>query len=79
MYQTEDGLTRIDVQLIDKTVWLTQKLMAKLFQVGVNTINYHIKTIFKEKELTPEATIREFRIVKKRSDEKEFVIRESTY
>jgi len=39
--------------------------MAKLFQVGVNTINYYIKAIFKEKELTSEATIREFRIVQK--------------
>jgi hypothetical protein len=65
IYQSEDGHTRIDVQLIDETVWLTQKLMAELFQVGVNTINYHIKEIFKEKELTPEATIRKFRIVQK--------------
>ena len=65
IYQSEDGQTRIDVQLIDETVWLTQKLMAELFQVGVNTINYHIKEIFKEKELTPEATIRKFRIVQK--------------
>ena len=65
IYQSEDGQTRIDVQLIDETVWLTQKLMSKLFQVGVNTINYHIKELFKEKELTPEATIRKFRIVPK--------------
>jgi len=65
IYQSEDGQTCIDVQLIDETVWLTHKLMAKLFQVGVNTINYHIKEIFKEKELTPEATIRKFRIVQK--------------
>jgi len=65
IYQSEDGQTRIDVQLIDETVWLTQKLMAKLFQLIVNTINYYIKEIFKEKELTPEATIRKFRIVQK--------------
>lgn len=65
IYRSEDGQTRIDVRLIDETVWLTQKLMAELFQVGVNTINYHIKEIFKEKELTPEATIRKFRIVQK--------------
>lgn len=32
IYQSEDGRTRIDVQLIDETVWLTQKLMAQLFQ-----------------------------------------------
>ena len=65
IYQSEDGQTRIDVRLIDEMVWLTQKLMAELFQIGVNTINYHIKEIFKEKELTPEATIRKFRIVQK--------------
>ena len=65
IYQSEDGQTRIDVQLIDETVWLTQKLMAKLFQLVVDTINYHIKKIFKEKELIPEATIRKFRIVQK--------------
>jgi len=71
IYQSEDGQTRIDIQLIDETVWLTQKLMAELFQVGVNTINYHIKEIFKEKELTPEATIRKFRIVQKEGNRSE--------
>lgn len=65
IYQAEDGNTKIDVRLENETVWLTQKLMAELFQVGVNTINYHIKEIFNEDELTPEATIRKFRIVQK--------------
>jgi hypothetical protein len=63
MYQSEDGLTHIDVRLEDNTVWLTQKLMAELFQKEVNTINEHIKTIFAEGELDPQATIRNFRIV----------------
>lgn len=65
IYQTESGQTRIEVRLQDETVWLTQKLMAELFKVGVNTINYHIKEIFKESELTPDPTIRKFRIVQK--------------
>ena len=65
IYQAEDGNIKIDVRLENETVWLTQKLMAELFQVGVNTINYHIKEIFNEDELTPEATIRKFRIVQK--------------
>ncbi len=65
IYQAEDGNTKIDVRLENETVWLTQKLMAELFQVGVNTINYHIKEIFNEDELTHEATIRKFRIVQK--------------
>jgi hypothetical protein len=68
--QAEDGDTKIDVRLENETVWLTQKLMAELFQVGVNTINYHIKEIFNEDELTPEATIRKFRIVQKEDNRK---------
>ena len=42
LYQTEDGQTRIEVRLQDETVWLTQKLMADLFQATVPTINEHI-------------------------------------
>ncbi len=38
--QTESGYTKIEVRLENETVWLTQKLMADLFQVAVNTINY---------------------------------------
>ena len=48
IYQTERGDTKIEVRLEDETVWLTQKLMAELFQVGVNTINYHVKEIYNE-------------------------------
>jgi len=51
--------------LIDETVWLTQKLMAELFQKNVRTINEHIKNIYSEGELDPGATIRKFRIVQK--------------
>jgi hypothetical protein len=46
IYQTEDGNTRIDVRLENKTVWMTQKAMADLYQKGVNTINEHIKNIY---------------------------------
>ncbi len=63
LYQTEDGRQRIEVRLHDGSVWLNQKLLAELFGVGVNTINYHIKEIYKEVELRPEATIRKYRIV----------------
>jgi len=65
LYQTEDGQTRIEVRLQDETVWLTQKLMADLFQITVPTINEHIKKIFDERELISDATIRKFRIVQK--------------
>ena len=65
VYEAEDGQVKIDVRLEDETVWLTQKLMADLFQVTVPTINEHIKNIFNERELSPDATIRKFRIVQK--------------
>jgi len=62
IYQTDDGRTRIQVRLENETVWLTQKLMAELFQKDVRTINEHIGNIFAEGELSPEAVIRNFRI-----------------
>ncbi|MBF0550643.1 MAG: virulence RhuM family protein [Deltaproteobacteria bacterium] len=65
IYQTEDGNTRLEVRLEQETVWLTQKMMAELFQVSVPTVNEHVKNIYKEAELMPEATIRKFRIVQK--------------
>ena len=49
----------------DETVWLTQKLMAVLFEVDVRTINEHLGNIYESGELNREATIRKFRIVQK--------------
>ena len=63
IYEAADGRRRIDVRLQDETVWLTQKLMSELFQKDVRTINEHVKNIYEEGELEPEATIRKFRIV----------------
>ena len=63
LYQTEDGQTRVEVRLRDETVWLSQKLMADLFQKDVRTINDHIKNILAEGEQASEATIWKFRIV----------------
>jgi len=63
LYQMEDGRTYIEVRLEDKTVWLTQKMLAELYQVTVPTVNEHLTNIFTEKEVDPEATIRNFRIV----------------
>jgi len=64
VYQSKDGQIKLEVRLENETVWLTQKMMAELFQVGVNTINYHIKEIYECGELDREATIRKFRIVR---------------
>ncbi len=65
IYQTEDGKTKLDVRLEDETVWLTQKLMAKLFQTTVPNINMHLKSIFDDGELEEQATIKDFLIVQK--------------
>lgn len=54
----------VEVRYEDGTIWLTQKLMAQLFDVDVRTVNEHLKTIFSSGELSPEATIRNFRIVR---------------
>lgn len=64
LYQTEDGRTRIQCRFENETVWLTQALLAELFEIGVNTVNYHLKAIFAEGELSAEATIRHYRIVR---------------
>ncbi len=63
IYQTEDGHTRIDVRLQDETVWLSQKMMAELFQTSVANINTHLKNIFAEGELEKQPTIKDFLIV----------------
>ena len=63
IYQSDSGETRLEVKLQDETVWLTQKMMADLFQKDIRTINEHIGNIYQEGELQPEATIRKFRIV----------------
>jgi hypothetical protein len=62
LYQTEDGRTRIQCRFEDETLWLTQKLIAELFQKDVRTINEHIQNIFEERELSPDSVIRKFRI-----------------
>jgi hypothetical protein len=62
-YQTEDGQSRIQVRLQDGTVWLSQRLLADLYQVSTRTISEHIINIYSDHELLPEATIRKFRLV----------------
>ena len=59
----EDGSLRVQVRIDGKTVWLTQRLIAELYQVTVPTVNEHLKGIYGEGELETAATIRKFRIV----------------
>ena len=65
LYQTEDGQTRVECRFEEGTIWLTQVLIAELFQTTVPNVNIHLKNIYAEKELNPEATIKEYLIVRR--------------
>lgn len=60
---TGESDASFEMRYEDENIWLTQKMMAALYDVGLPTINGHIKKIFDDGELTKEATIRKFRIV----------------
>ena len=60
IYQTEDGMTKINVNIQGETVWLSLDMMAELFQRDKSTISRHIKNIFSERELSPEAVVAKF-------------------
>lgn len=63
LYTAPEGKTHIEVFFEEETFWLSQKKMAELFGVEVQTINYHLKEIFKTNELEEGGTIRKIRIV----------------
>ncbi len=65
IYRSPTGNIKIDVRLEKETVWLTQKLMAELFQTTVPNINIHLKSIYEEEELAEGATIKDFLIVQR--------------
>jgi hypothetical protein len=73
-YQSEDGRTKLDVRLEDRTVWLNQKQLTELFGKAKGTVSEHIKHIFEDEELTSEATVRLYRTVQKEGDRE--VVRE---
>ena len=60
-----DGELELKVSLNEETIWITQKQLSELFNVEIHTINYHIKNIYKQKELDKISTIRKIRIVQK--------------
>ena len=64
LYQTEDGKVRVQCRFENETIWLSQALIAELFQVSVPTVNEHLKGVFADGELSEGATIRKFRIVR---------------
>ena len=63
MFTAQAGENSIEARYEDETIWLSQKLMGELFQVETNTINYHLKEIYKSGEADENRTIRNFRIV----------------
>ena len=60
---TGDNEQSIEMRYEDENIWLTQKMMAVLYDVETHTVNFHISTIYKDNELSESATIRNFRIV----------------
>lgn len=72
LYSSPDGNTRVSVMYEDETFWLSQKRMSELFVVQVNTVNYHLKEIFKSGELDENSVIRKIRIAA--NDGKDYLI-----
>ena len=60
---TGESDASFEMRYVDENIWLTQKMMAALYDVDVRTVNEHIKKIYADGELTEQATIRKFRIV----------------
>ena len=65
IFTKQAGEGTIEVRVEDETVWLTQKLMAVLFEVDVRTISEHVANIYETGEQRREATVRKFRTVQK--------------
>ena len=65
IFTSQDGTNSIEARYEDETVWLTQKLMAELFEVDISTISEHLKNIYKNAELDENSTIGKFPIVQK--------------
>jgi hypothetical protein len=63
LYTDPQGQVKVEVYYEDETFWLSQKRMAELFGKDVRTVNEHLKNIFETEELSPDSTIRKFRIV----------------
>lgn len=77
IYKTENGQTKLEVRLENETVWLTQKLMAELFQTTPQNITIHLKNIFDEGELDEISTCKDFLQVQKEGSR--FVERKQKY
>ena len=63
IYNTQDGQTKIEVKLIDETVWLSQKQMSQLFDCTIENIIFHLQNIFESAELSENSTTKESLVV----------------
>jgi len=68
VFTSQSDEKSIEARYEDETVWLTQKLMAELFEVDVRTISEHLGNIYKSRELLANTTVRKFRIVQKEGE-----------
>ena len=64
-YIAASGEEGIEIRYQDENIWLTQKMLSCIYEVGLPTINHHINQIFNDNELDKNSTIRNFRIVQK--------------
>jgi hypothetical protein len=60
IYQSKDNTFRLDVRFQDESVWLTQQQMADLFNTTKQNVSLHIRNIYSEGELVPEATVKKY-------------------
>ncbi|MEO9385120.1 virulence RhuM family protein [Chromobacterium phragmitis] len=60
LYETEDGKTRVECRFVDDSLWLSQGLMAELFQTTPQNITLHLKALYQEGELSQEATCKDY-------------------
>ena len=68
VYQTEDGRIKLEVRLENETLWLTQQMMAELFQTSKQNISHHIQSIYEEGELDSEATVKKYLTVQQEGE-----------
>ncbi len=64
IYQTDDGHVKLDIRLVNETLWMSQADMAQLFQCSADNISLHLKNIYKENELEQSATTEDFSVVR---------------
>jgi hypothetical protein len=64
IYQSDSGDTRLEVRLQDETVWLSQNLMAELYQTTKQNVSLHIQNVYEEGELSAQATVKKYLTVR---------------